>query len=82
MPAWAGVHPLARLSFQGFRRAFRHYRHDEFLDDSHLLVRLLKPRIGFGDNDADGVLVETFEAAFALQILPNDTIDLRHKTLL
>jgi hypothetical protein len=32
-------------------------------------LRPLLSRIGFGDDDADGVLVESFEAAFALQIL-------------
>ena len=31
--------------------------------------RLLSPRVSLGDDDADGVLVEAFEAAFALQIL-------------
>jgi hypothetical protein len=30
---------------------------------------LLFPRIGLGDDDADGVLIEAFETAFALQIL-------------
>lgn len=30
---------------------------------------LLQSRIGFRDDDADSVLVETFETAFALQIL-------------
>jgi hypothetical protein len=33
-----------------------------------MLLSLLT-RIGFGDDDADGVLIEAFEAAFALQIL-------------
>jgi hypothetical protein len=32
-------------------------------------VRLLLPWIGLGDDDADGVLVEAFKTAFALQIL-------------
>jgi hypothetical protein len=31
-------------------------------------MRALFPRIGLGDDDADGVLVEAFEAAFALEI--------------
>ena len=33
------------------------------------LLRTLFPRIGFRDNQADGVLIEAFEAAFALKIL-------------
>jgi hypothetical protein len=33
------------------------------------LMRALFPRIGFRDNQADRVLIESFEAAFALQIL-------------
>jgi hypothetical protein len=33
------------------------------------LLRALFPRIGFRDNQADRVLIESFEAAFALQIL-------------
>jgi hypothetical protein len=32
------------------------------------LVPLLFSRIGFGNDDADGVLTEAFETAFALQI--------------
>jgi hypothetical protein len=35
-------------------------------------MRLLQSRISLGDDDADGVLIESFEAAFALQILQND----------
>ena len=31
--------------------------------------RCLLPRIGFRDNQADGVLIESLEPAFALQIL-------------
>jgi hypothetical protein len=30
---------------------------------------LLLPRIGFGDDNADRVLIEPFEAPFALQVL-------------
>jgi hypothetical protein len=33
------------------------------------LVALLLPRIGFRDNQADGVLIKSLETAFALQIL-------------
>jgi hypothetical protein len=33
------------------------------------LIPLLFPRIGLGDYDADGVLIEAFETPFALQIL-------------
>jgi hypothetical protein len=33
------------------------------------ISRRLLPRISFGDDDADGVLIEPFETAFALQIL-------------
>jgi len=32
-------------------------------------LRLLLPRIGFHGNQANRVLIESFEAAFALQIL-------------
>jgi hypothetical protein len=34
------------------------------------LIPLLLPRISLRDDDTDGVLVEAFEAAFPLQILP------------
>jgi hypothetical protein len=43
--------------------------------ESEVVVRrCLLPRIGFRDNQADRVLIESFEAAFALQILqmPHD----------
>jgi hypothetical protein len=38
------------------------------LRDVESLMPLLLPRIGLSDDDADGVLIEAFEAAFALQI--------------
>lgn len=40
------------------------YRLDNL--ESAAIVLLLQTRIGFGNDDADGVLVEALEAAFAL----------------
>ena len=48
-------------------------------------MALLLPRTRLGDNDADGVLIEPFVAAVALQIFEmaaDRALKLRHKTLL
>jgi len=44
------------------------------------MLRLL-PRIGLGDDDADGVLIKAFETAFALEVFQMAADDLRHKML-
>ena len=42
-------------------------------------IQFLFPRIGLRDNQADRVLIQSFEAAFALQILQMTHDRLRHK---
>jgi len=50
-------------------RSLLHPRYGEFPLRSSGSVSRLFPRIGFGNDQTDGVLIEAFESPFALEIL-------------